>query len=242
MKMYLLTRRHLMVIASIILIISFSFIKYEKTVATFAIPITNKVIIIDPGHGGVDGGASSRDGTTEADINLNIALKLAKYIETGGGVALLTRDSDTGLYTDKSKTIRQKKNEDLKNRKKIAEESEGDIFISIHLNSFEQRQYYGAQTFYPSGHNDSLKLAQIIQEELRIGLDKDNNRKANENKRDLLIMRNVKLPTVLIECGFLSNDREAELLKDKTYQDKIAMSIYSGLIKFFTEAEKGKER
>ena len=132
-------------------------------------PITSKTIIVDAGHGGIDAGTSTNDNSIlEKDINLKIAMKVKDLMESSGAVVILTRNDDTSLYTEEEgKTIRQKYNENLKNRKIIIEESSADMFISIHMNKFEQSQYYGAQTFYPEGKEEDKELAQTIQEELK---------------------------------------------------------------------------
>ncbi|KGG81051.1 N-acetylmuramoyl-L-alanine amidase [Caloranaerobacter azorensis H53214] len=200
------------------------------------LPINNKVIIIDPGHGGIDPGAVGKLGKKEDDINLEIALKLRRLIEQTGGIAILTREEDKGLYTEKSKTYRQKKNEDLRNRKIFVNESEGDIFISIHLNSFPQSKYYGAQTFYKKGCEDSKKLAEILQEELRNVLDK-NNKRVPQDRDNIYLIREVNIPSVLIECGFISNPNEERLLSDSKYQEKIAWAIYIGIMRYFKEVK-----
>ena len=141
-------------------------------------PITNKTIVLDAGHGGIDSGTSSDDKTIfEKDINLGITLKLKELIESSGGLVILTRDDDSSLYEEsESKTIRQKYNENLKNRKKIVNESNADMFISIHLNYFTQSKYYGAQTFYQEGDSDGKVLAKCIQDELKRVVNNDNNR------------------------------------------------------------------
>ncbi|WP_069650770.1 N-acetylmuramoyl-L-alanine amidase CwlD [Caloranaerobacter ferrireducens] len=226
------------IIIFLLILISFIFYINSNNFVTTSLylPITDKVIIIDPGHGGIDPGAVGKLGKKEDDINLQIALKLRRLIEQTGGIAILTREEDKGLYTEKSKTYRQKKNEDLRNRKIFVNESEGDIFISIHLNSFPQSKYYGAQTFYKKGCEDSKKLAEILQEELRNVLDK-NNKRVPQDRDNIYLLREVNIPSVLIECGFLSNPNEERLLSDSKYQEKIAWAIYIGIMRYFKEVK-----
>lgn len=236
MKIFFISKKLLYIILATIigLMVLSIFIIYKennKTKVSF-LPITNKVIGIDPGHGGIDPGAVSKDGIKEDEINLKIVLKLKRFIEQSGGIAVLTRDSDKGLYTEKSTTLRQMKNEDLKKRKEIIEEAECDIFLTIHLNSFIRSSYYGAQTFYLKGDENSLKLAQIIQDELRYFLDENNRRQPN-HRDDVFLLKEMNIPTVLIEAGFLSNENEAKLLNTEEYQEKIAWSIYVGIMKYF---------
>lgn len=203
----------------------------HKTINTSTLPTLNKVIVVDAGHGGMDGGAVSRSGIYESHINLEIALKLRRLLEQSGAIVLLTRDADVGLYSERG-SIRDKKNEDLRNRKDLIENSEADIFVSIHLNAFPQSQYYGAQTFYPKKPEESKVLAELIQEELIRVLNNDNHR-VSKAKNDVYLLQNPSLPTVLIECGFLSNPMEEQLLQKSTYQEKVAWSIYIGILRYF---------
>lgn len=199
-------------------------------------PITSKTIIVDAGHGGIDPGTMNKDQTVlEKDVNLKIAMKVKELIEASGGMVILTRNDDTSLYTEEDgKTIRQKYNENLRNRKKIIEESSADMFVSIHLNAFPQSKYYGAQTFYPAGKEEDKALAKSIQGELKRVVDKTNNR-VIKPRDDLYLLKENNIPSTLIECGFLSNDKEAQLLNDEKYQDEIAWAIYVGIQKYYSE-------
>lgn len=207
--------------------------KNSKDVMSY-MPITNKVILLDAGHGGIDPGATNEDKSIlEKDINLQITLKLRELLESSGCLVLLTREEDTSLYEEEAgKTTRQKYNENLKNRRKMIEESGVDAFVSIHLNKFEQSKYYGAQTFYPEGQNDSKLLSQFIQDELKRVVDKTNQRKIKPSK-DIYLLKENKIPSVLIECGFLSNEKESKSLNDEKYQEKVAWAIYAGIQKYF---------
>lgn len=235
MKIYYINNK---IIYIILLLLVFSiammlilYKNYYKTEEIF-LPITNKIVAIDPGHGGVDPGAVSKSGLTEDEINLKIALKLKRFIEQSGGIAILTREDDKGLYTDQSTTLGQKKVEDLHNRRKLIEESQAEIFVSIHLNSFTRPGYFGAQTFYSETHEENQALAYILQEELKNVLDKENKRQP-AIREDVYIIKDMEIPSVLIEAGFLSNQDEARLLDTSDYQEKIAWSIYVGIMKYF---------
>jgi N-acetylmuramoyl-L-alanine amidase len=206
---------------------------YGGAKKTFNIPANDRVIVIDAGHGGRDAGASGRGGTLEKDINLEIAQRLRRYIEESGGTAVMIREEDNGLYSLDSKN---KKKEDMKNRRQIITESGGDLLISIHLNSFPQSRYYGAQVFYFKGSEPSKRLAGIIQTELKRVLDRGNNR-VEKSTKDYFILKDNGIPSILIECGFLSNEEEEVLLSQPLYQEKVAWSIYLGLIKYFTESK-----
>lgn len=221
-----------------ILMIMFNY-TYLNVFINRKIPTGNRVIIVDAGHGGIDGGAIGKTGTIEKDINLEIATKLKGYIEEQGDTCIMIREVDEGLYSEYGK-IRNKKNEDLKNRKDIIKKNKGDIFISIHLNSFPQSQYYGAQVFYQTGDKKSEKLAKYTQEELRKILGRGNERveKASDS---YYILKGNTVPSMLVECGFLSNYEEEKLLKDKEYQNKIAWSIYSGIMRFVVDGEESSD-
>ena len=216
----------------------FAFIFYREYHRTEEIylPITNKIIGIDPGHGGVDPGAVSKNGIKEDDINLQIALKLKRFIEQSGGIAIMTRETDEGLYTEESTSLRQMKTEDLRNRKALIESADCDIFLTIHLNSFTKSRYYGAQTFYSDNVEGSRKLAYIIQDELKNVLDNENKR-VPSMRDDVYLITEMNIPLVLIEAGFLSNEDEARLLNTSEYQEKIAWSIYAGIMKYYSDID-----
>lgn len=232
---YISKKDFYIVIIIMILLIAFGFFLFReyKAEEVSYLPISNRIIGIDPGHGGVDPGAVSKTGVKEDDINLKIALKLKRFIEQSGGIAIMTREEDVGLYTNKSKTLRQMKTEDLINRKKLILDSDCEVFVSIHLNSFTKARYYGAQTFYMKDHQISLDMANIIQGELRNVLDEKNNRQP-EAREDVYLLKDMNIPTVLVEGGFLSNPLEEKLLITEEYQEKIAWTIYVGIMKYFS--------
>lgn len=207
-----------------------------KVIETMYSPIMNKVILIDAGHGGFDPGAVGKI-SNEDKINLGIALKLRRLIEQSGGIVLLTREDGNGLNDSNNTSIRNKKNEDMKKRRIIIEETEPEIFISIHVNSFPVSKYYGAQTFYKRGSEESKLLANLIQEEFRNVLDKNNKRKP-QPRDNVYLIRKAKNISLLIEVGFISNSREERLLNDEIYQEKVAWAIYIGLLKYFSYISK----
>lgn len=209
----------------------------QDAIKTASIPIKNMIVIIDAGHGGRDNGAIGISGIEEDNINVKIALKLRRLIEQAGGVALMIREDDSGLYDPTKRTGR--KLEDLQNRMKMFSESKADVTISIHLNSFPQSQYYGAQTFYKEGDDNSRKLAEYIQTEMLVVMDRGNDRKIKP-KSDLYIFKGNNIPGALVECGFLSNPEEEHLLMQDQYQERLAWSIFSGIVKYFEyEAKTG---
>lgn len=223
------------VVALLLVTVSIFEIKNVSDDVMEYMPVTNKTIILDAGHGGIDPGTLTKDkDTLEKDVNLAITLKITELLESSGALVILTREDDSSLYQEGSdKTTRQKYNENLKNRKKIIQESNADMFVSIHLNAFEQSKYYGAQTFYPEGKEESVQLSKYIQGELKRVVDKTNNREIKP-RDDIYLLKENEIPSVLIECGFLSNEKEAKLLVDEKYQEKIAWSIYVGIQKYFS--------
>ena len=241
MKIIYIKKKHLfifLVFILLLIILSWIALVREKSKSVYYIPMFNKVIGIDPGHGGVDPGAVGITGVKEDKINLKIGLKLKRFMEQSGGIVVITRDDHEGLYTEKSKTMKEMKREDLENRRKIIENGQCNIFITIHLNSFIESRYYGAQTFYKKNCDRSLKLANYIQDELRDVLDKSNHRVPQE-REDVYILNELEIPSVLVECGFLSNPKEEKLLMSNEYQEKIAWAIYMGIMNYFSEMEEG---
>lgn len=206
----------------------------EIVVETMGMPVSNKTIIIDAGHGVPDEGAESSSGTTEAEINLKIALKIQNLLEQSGAKVLLTRSDENGIYDLDKVTLREKKISDIRNRVKIGNESSGDIFVSIHLNKIPQNQYYGWQTFYKENSLEGRNLAKSIQNSLNKTIEKENRRVAMKID-NVYIIKNVEIPITIVECGFLSNAQEEKELLDDMYQDKLAWGIYNGIMNYFNE-------
>ncbi|MBV1817593.1 N-acetylmuramoyl-L-alanine amidase CwlD [Clostridium cochlearium] len=191
-----------------------------------------KIVLIDPGHGGIDGGAVSQNGTIEKHINLSIGIKLKDELSKLGYKVIMTREEDKGLYSDNG-TVRQKKVEDLNKRCEMREKSKCDIFISIHLNTFPQSKYYGAQVWY-SDNEESHKLASILQNNFRKYVDEENKRQEKPAKGQYKILRDDNnIPSVIVECGFISNPKEEEKLKDEEYQKLIAETIGKSVDDYF---------
>ena len=199
-----------------------------------SLPTTNKVIVLDAGHGIPDEGAENSEGISEASINLKIALKVQNLLEQSGTTVILTRSDENGIYDEEASTLKQKKVSDIKNRVKIGNESSADAFISIHLNKIPQTQYDGWQTFYKAGDAKCMNLAKSIQSSLNNSIDRENNRIA-KTISNIYIVENVTIPLSIVECGFLSNAEESKLLQQDEYQDKIAWGIYAGIINYFYE-------
>ena len=177
-------------------------------------------------------GATSSSGIVEADLNLKIALKLQNLLEEANATDILTRSDENAIYEIDSKTLSQKKVSDIKNRVKIGNSSEADIFISIHLNKIPQTQYDGWQTFYNSKNENGKLLAESIQSSLNESIDRKNTR-VSKSINNIYIVENVQIPLALVECGFLSNPEELNLLTQDEYQDRLAYGIFVGITNYF---------
>lgn len=184
-------------------------------------------IIIDAGHGGEDGGTVSADGILEKDINLKIAQYLNKKFIDNGYKTIMIRNEDKLIYDSGAATIKEKKKSDLHKRTAIANDTENSILISIHQNHYSESKYYGAQVFYSGNNYESELLAETIQSTIKNTLQPENNRQIKKSGSEIYLLYNSKIPTVMVECGFLSNDNEAKLLNKDEYQRKIAECIYN---------------
>ena len=233
--MIVLTKRKIRITILIVFFLVFgvTFLNDKKEgVPTVSLPVSGKTVVIDAGHGKPDEGAQSSRGTTEAETNLKIALKLQNLLEQSGSSVILTRSDENAIYDLDAKTLKQKKISDIHNRVKIGNESSADIFVSIHLNKIPQQQYDGWQTFYNAQNQDGQKLAVAIQNNLNKAIQKENTRVA-KSIDNIYIVKHVEIPTTIVECGFLSNpDEEKKLLEDE-YQNRLAWGIYNGIIDYF---------
>lgn len=187
-------------------------------------------IIIDAGHGGFDGGTSAEDGTPEKDINLKISLLLREYLQFMGFKTVMTREIDTSLEDEGLTTIRARKSSDIHNRMALMEKTDNAIFVSIHQNHFSVEKYKGLQVFYsPNFSEKSSLLATDIQDNVVELLQPENDRQITECGTSVFLIYNAVKPAVLVECGFLSNNEEADLLKTEEYQRKIAFAVALGI-------------
>ena len=198
-----------------------------------SLPVKGRIVVIDPGHGGLDGGAVSKSGVAEKDINLKIAIFLKELFESDGAKVIMTRSEDLSLHSDENATVKNKKRQDLLKRREIANNSGADMMISIHLNKFEQSKYKGAQVFYEPNFQDSKKLASSIQKSLKQNLDSSNTRMEMPIDSSKLQFKNLSVPSVIVECGFLSNPEESLLLSTEEYQRKVAVAVYLGVLEFY---------
>ncbi len=215
-------------------ILFYSFVNNKNyTSEVSSIPVSNHTIVIDAGHGLPDGGATDKDNNLESDLNLKIALKLQKILEASNCTVLLTRSDENGIYEENAKTIKEKKKSDMNNRVNIANNFDSEIFVSIHMNKTNDNSS-GWQTFYKRNCNDSRKLASLIQSNLNYSIS-SNNKREIKSISDIYLAKNVNIPFVLVECGFLSNSNEASLLQNNEYQEKIVWGIYTGIMDYFSE-------
>lgn len=214
---------------------------YEDAVTYVWTAASRPVVVLDPGHGGIDGGAESSSGMAEKNINLKIAKSLQKRLEAEEIKVIMTRDSDEGLYAaDAEGAIRSLKTQDMYEREAIIKKSRADLVVSIHLNSFTQdASVKGAQVFYPSDGDGKLvkkskQAAEIMQKNLnqKINVDK---KRTELGKNDVLLLRNIYSPIVIVECGFLSNPEDAENLKKEQYQEKISKALKVSVCKYLKE-------
>lgn len=203
----------------------------QDTIDEWSLPLSGKRIAVDAGHGGIDGGAESQSGLIEKDVTLAISLYLRDYLQQAGAEVVMTRIEDVDLASPGTKGFSNRKTQDLINRGKLVEGSEVDFLISIHLNSIPSSRWKGAQTFYYPKHQDSKRLAELIQHELVQNIDESNHRKS-KTVSHVYLLKAVTAPSALVEVGFLSNPEEAELMAKESYQKQLAASIYRGALRF----------
>lgn len=196
-----------------------------------------QVIILDAGHGGMDGGCSSAQGDVEKNINLAILLDLRELLEMSGYEVIVTRDTDISIHDAGIEGIANQKSSDMDNRLEIFNSCEDAICISIHQNQFTDPKYSGAQMFYADTNPESGKLAQLIQDQFVEFLQPDNNREIKLCGKELFLCYYSENPTVMVECGFLSNPEEAALLVTEDYQQKVAFTVYAALMEYLAGAK-----
>lgn len=199
----------------------------NRPAATVTAPFT---VVLDAGHGGEDGGAVSADGLQEKTVNLAVTLAVRDLLEANGVRVLLTRDTDVLLYDRTVNFKGRKKALDLAARRKIAEETTGAVFVSIHMNAFPQKQYRGLQVWYSPNDARSASLASAIQEEVRARLQPENTRKTKQAGSNIYLLYHLNVPAVLVECGFLSNPDEAALLATDGYRQQLAQTVALGIL------------
>ncbi len=193
-----------------------------------------QVVLVDAGHGGFDGGAVAPDGTVEKDINLKISLCLAQMLKSAGFRVILTREADVSTDDVETNTINIRKKSDLKNRLELMKDYPDAVFVSIHLNKFTTSAAKGSQVFYNGKITESKVLGDAIQNLIVKLLQPENTRVNKQATKSTYLLYNATVPAVLVECGFLSNKAELELLKDTEYQKKMAFCCFLGIMDYFS--------
>lgn len=196
-------------------------------------------IVIDAGHGGMDGGAVGVHKELEKDINLSIASTLNEMLKAGGYSTVMVREDDRSVHDPQYTSARQQKISDIKNRLKLAEGTADAIFVSIHQNQFGQSKYYGAQMFYSTNNPEGKILAETLRLQFKTLLQPENERETKPAQKNLYILHHATCPAVLVECGFLSNPAEAELLASEDYQRQVAFTIYTGIMNYLQNGAAG---
>ena len=194
------------------------------------------VIVIDAGHGGEDGGAVGVDGTLEKDVNLHIAMQLNDILQSMGYKTVMTRTEDILLYDKNSDYHGQKKVQDLATRKRIAEQYDNVVFVSIHMNAFPTEKYHGMQVYYSKNNIKSQQLANSIQSLTTHTLQPDNTRKIKPTNGNIYLLDRLNCPAVLVECGFLSNREECARLANEAYQKKMAFALAFSITQYFSDS------
>ncbi len=220
-------------ILSIIMVICVILIRYiflpisppleELTVNTSE----RKRIVLDPGHGGKDGGAVSVTGTHEKLLNLDISLSMREILHVLGYDTVMTREDDTELTHVSGGT---RKMQDLKGRLEIVEANPDAVFVSIHMNKFPQEKYSGLQVYYSPNNENSISIAQNVQGYVKERLQPENDRKVKKAGSSIFLLHKIKSPAILIECGFLSNNNEAMLLDTPEYRARLSCTIVCAII------------
>lgn len=190
-----------------------------------------KCVVIDPGHGGIDPGKVGVNGAKEQDVNLQVALLVKQYLEAEDVRVVMTRESGEGLYEEGASN---KKVQDMKRRIALIEETKPDITVSIHQNSYPEEYVHGAQVFYYTGSTEGQRLAESLQRNLIARVDPENKRQVKANDSYYLLKKTAGT-IVIVECGFLSNNREAELLCSEAYQQKLAWAIHLGILQYLND-------
>ena len=186
-------------------------------------------IILDAGHGGIDSGCVSINGVEEKDINLSIMLKLREMLDAAGFETVVTRDTDKSIHDVGVTGLGNQKKSDMENRLKIINSYDNALFVSVHQNQFTDSKYYGAQMFYPEGSAESEQLAQSLQSSITSRLQPENTREIKPVGDEIYLLHYASCPAVMAECGFLSNQEEADKLESDEYQSCMAFSIFAGI-------------
>lgn len=208
---------------AVVYIFVFSVLRANEIIETSALYDAPPCVIVDAGHGGEDGGTSTASGVRESQINLSISVRLRDLLRLCGVQVRMIRETDTAIYAENCTTLAQKKVSDLKNRVAFVNEVPSALLVSIHQNHYPSESVKGAQVFY-ADTDESEALARQTQEYLKTYLEPDNHRKPKP-AASVYLMQHVTCPAILVECGFLSNARDAERLLTNGHQLRLAAAI-----------------
>ena len=222
-------------IAISLLLSSFRFITQDHTSDNASSELSGFTVVIDAGHGGEDGGASTYGGMHEKELNLLISSELYTLLSFAGINTVMTRREDVLLYDKNSDYKGHKKSMDLAARLKMARESEGGILISIHMNAFPETQYHGMQVYYSKNAESSLSLARTVQSKNQELLDPTNSRKIKESGKNIYLLDRFEGTGILIECGFLSNPTDRANLNSADYRKSLATVIFFAVIEYLSD-------
>ncbi len=225
-KRYLYLLLSVLLCAALVIVL---LLPVEEDVAVWA-PYSRRVVV-DAGHGGIDGGAVGYAGTLEKDVNLDIALKCELLMGLCGVDIVMTRREDVSIDDGTGATIARRKADDIKARVALANAG-ADALVSIHMNSFTDAKYWGTQTFYSKNNPKSVDLAENLQAAARTLLAPDNTRETKRAEDSIYLLKNVTVPAVIIECGFLSNPDEEAKLNTEEYRRAVAVVICAGTLGF----------
>lgn len=188
-------------------------------------------MVLDPGHGGEDGGAVSSDGVAESQINLDVALRVEDLLRFSGWQTKMTRREDVSIHSEGASSTREKKASDLKNRVNLVNGTQNAILLSIHQNSLPSSVVtHGAQAFF-NEQEGADTLAKLIQDSLNHAINKERPKQAKAMDPSIYLMKKAMAPGILVECGFLSNQAETILLQDAVHQRKLAAAIAAGFLR-----------
>lgn len=212
------------------------FFNNRKNTDADALSEKTVTVILDPGHGGEDGGAVGAGDVYEKDLNLAIAKEVESYLKMNGISVICTRNEDILLYDRNVDYKGRKKMLDLAARLKISRETENSVFVSIHMNAFPQTQYSGLQVYYSPNDDTSADLAALIQNDTKSLLQPTNTRKIKSASSNIYLLDRITTPAVLVECGFLSNAEECALLSDAEYRQKLSLILANAIAQFVENA------
>lgn len=233
-----MSRRKIGIILSGILLLGLLFFLISKgdshtqAFHHFHHPLAGRTIVLDAGHGGPDGGAEGGS-IQEKDVTLAITKRIRDYLQEAGAYVVLTRTKDEDLASEDTKGLSRRKTEDLKARAKVMDKADPDCFVSIHLNAIPSSRWRGAQTFYHPKDKQNMILARFIQQSITNEL--QNTDRMAKTIQHVYLLRRAQAPAALVEVGFLSNPSERQLLETEEYQQKVAESIYQGIMRYFTK-------